>query len=281
MAGSSAKGMSTRAMDPSYLGPPGSSGGGQDPHARFLRSGDVRPPVERFGLGVWVADADESEQQGTVGRHQQVDREHQISGAFPLPDPQCGSTAGRHAAREDRSARRGRVAGGAEVPLDPAGEPGVGEREVGELQAPVGEHQIPVGHQVAQRPEPAPEARKHQRLQPTVGQPERGDVPRPQVAAVVVLQRVRQRIGQPAVRDALAHVGWQVGRRRGIRKPLQPGERRQRRFRAEFGGEQPQRGLAHHSRRHAFDPVSRAQAPRPAAAKGGWRRRQARRSTRS
>ena len=143
------------------LGPPGLSGGGQDPHARFLRSGDVRPPVERFGLGVGVADADESKQQWTVLGQQQVDREHQISGALPLPDPQCGSAGGRHAACEDRSARRGRVAGGAQVPLDAAGEPGVGEGEVGELQAPVGEHQIPVGHQLAQRPEPAPETRKH------------------------------------------------------------------------------------------------------------------------
>ena len=113
----------------------------------------------------------------TVGRHQQVDREHQISGAFPLPDPQCSATVGRHAAREDRSARRRRVAGGAEVPLDAAGEPGVGEREVGELQAPVGEHQIPVGREVAQRPEPAPEARKHQRLQPIIRYPERRDIP--------------------------------------------------------------------------------------------------------
>ena len=235
-------------------GPPGSSGGGQDPHARFLGGGDVRPPVERFGLRVGIADTDESEQQPTVGRHQQVDREDEISGAFPLPDPHCGATAGRHAAREHGSARRGRVAGGAEVPLHAAGEPGVGEPEVGELQTPVGEHQIPVSLQVAQRPQPASELRKHERLQRVVGQLDRGYLLRPQVAAVVVLQRVRQRIGQPAVRDALAHVGRQVGRGRGVRKPLQAGEGRERRFRADIGGGQPQRGLAHHSRRHASRP---------------------------
>ena len=183
VAGSSAE-WDFDARDGSVVrGPPGLSGRGQDPYAWLLRNGDVGPPVQRFGLGVRVADADESKQQRTVGRHQQVDREHQISGAFPLPDPQCSATAGRHAAREDRSARRGRVSGGAEVPLDAAGEPGVGEREVGELQAPVGEHQIPVGRQVAERPEPAPEARKHQRLQPTIRYPERRDIPRPQVAA--------------------------------------------------------------------------------------------------
>ena len=140
MAGLSAKGMSTLARDPSYAVCQARVGGGQNPHARFLRSGDVRPPVERFGLGIGVVDTHESEQQGTAGWHQQVNREHQIPGAFPLPDPQCGSTAGRHAAREDRSAGRGRVAGRAEVPLDATGEPGVGERKVGELQAPVCEH---------------------------------------------------------------------------------------------------------------------------------------------
>ena len=75
-----------------------------------------------------------------------------------------------------------------------------------------------VGQLVTQRPEPAPQARKHERLQPTVGQLDGADLPRSQVAAVSVLQRVRQRIGQLAVRDALAHVGWQVGRRRGIRE---------------------------------------------------------------
>ena len=54
--------------------------------------------------------------------------------------------------------------------------------------------------------------------------------------------------------DAFAHVGWQVGRRRRARKLLQPGERRQGRFRAEVGGQQAQCGVAHRSRRHAFDP---------------------------
>ena len=199
-------------MDPSYPVRQARVGRSQNPHARFLRSGDVRPPVERFGPGVGVADADESQQQSTVSRHNHVDGEHKISGAFPLPDPQHGTAAGRDAAREDRSAGRSRVAGGAEVPLDAAGEPAVGQGEVGELQALVGEHQIPVSHQVAQRPEPPPETRKDERLQPTVGHLDCAELLGPQVAAVGVLQCVRQRIGQLAVPDALAHVDWQVGR---------------------------------------------------------------------
>jgi hypothetical protein len=69
------------------------------------------------------------------------------------------------------------VSSRAEVPLDAAGEPGVGERKVSELQAPVGEQQIPVDRQVAERPEPASEAREHQRLQPIIRYPERRDIP--------------------------------------------------------------------------------------------------------
>jgi hypothetical protein len=105
------------------------------------------------------------------------------------------------------------VAGGAEIPLDAAGEPGVGEREVGELQTRVGEHKIAIGHRVPKRPEPAAEARKHERLQPAVGDLDREDFLRPQVSRISVLQRVWQRIDQSAVRDALAHVRRQVGRR--------------------------------------------------------------------
>ena len=136
----------------------------------------------------------------------------------------AASSVGRHAPREDRPACRGRVTGGAEIPLDAASEPGVGEREIGELQALVGEDQIPVGHEVTQRPEPPTEARKHQRLQRGVGDLDCRDLSRPHVAPVAVLQRVRQRIGQPAVCDAFKHVGWQLRRRGRIRKPLQPGE---------------------------------------------------------
>ena len=98
------------------------------------------------------------------------------------------------------------MASRAEIPLNAAGEPGVGEGEVGELKTLVGEHQIPVVEQIPQRPKPATEAGQHKPLQSTVAQLDCSDPALCQLAAVAALQWVRQWIGQPTVRDPLLHI---------------------------------------------------------------------------
>jgi hypothetical protein len=136
---------------------PGSSGGRQDPHARFLRNGNVRPPVERLGHLVRVADAYEGEQQWTVGRHEQVDREYRSRvRSHSQTAARLGWTA-RCPRRPVGSLSQSGPWSRGSTSIPPANQALVSAKLANCRRRFV--NSIPVGHQLAQRPETAPEAR--------------------------------------------------------------------------------------------------------------------------
>ena len=99
------------------------------------------------------------EEVGVVGQPQ-IHLEGQVAQPLPLPEPDHLAAVGRgdHGGVQ-RGAGEGGVAGGADVPLDAAGEPGAVEGEVGGLEDGVAVEQFAAGGLVVQRVDPAAEAR--------------------------------------------------------------------------------------------------------------------------
>ncbi|CAM5347541.1 2-methoxy-6-polyprenyl-1,4-benzoquinol methylase, mitochondrial [Streptomyces griseus] len=148
---------------------PGLVGRDQHPGVRGLRHGDVGPPVDRCGLLVRVAYPYADVQEVGVVGEPEVHLEGQVAQPLPLPEADHRAAVGcGHERGVQRRAGQGGVAGGADVPLDPAGEPGPVEGEGGGLEDRVAVEEFAAGGLVVQGVDPAAESGQHGDPQPPV-----------------------------------------------------------------------------------------------------------------
>ena len=180
---------------------------GQHPGGGCLRDGDVGPPVDGHVVGGDVGDGDvDREVRRAVGQPG-VDLHHQLPHPLVLPQPQPGGAVGQgDPGGVQRLAGQRVVTGGAEVPLHPAGEPGVPQGEVARLQRVVGVQQLAAGDEVDQRPQPSALAQQEGGPQPVVAEhgDRVGDVDERPV--VVVLRQIGQHRRDAPVREVGRHL---------------------------------------------------------------------------
>lgn len=201
-------------------------GRGDHPHVGRLRHGDVRPPVDR-GLPLRrVLHGDSDVQHRGAGRQPGV--EAQRDPAQPLegvhPQHRCAVRRGQPG-RVQRFAGERPVPGGAQVPLHPAGQPGVAQREVGRLQDRVAVQQFATGGPVHQRPQPSAERGQEGRGQRLVLEHDGGQVALGARPVVVALPGVGKQRVRGAVRQVASHLLVEADARGGVRG--QPAQDRQ------------------------------------------------------
>ena len=212
--------------------------GHHDPDARGAGHGDVRPPVDRHGMGVRVAHRDLDHKAARPGPQPEVHLVHEVPHPLPLVDAKARGAVGEpERDRVHRRAGQCRMPGGAEVPLDAAREPGVPQPEVGELEPVVVVEQLSTASLVPQRPEPAAEVQQHHGQEMVVLEGRDPGLLGHQVAGVVVLEQVGQHAGHGSVADVPCHLRVQPG---AVDVVVQLPEKTQRRKRVQASS--PRRG---------------------------------------
>ncbi len=187
---------------------PGLRGRREDP--AFLRHGDVGPPVGGRGPLVRVADADADVEEVGAVREPEVDLEGEVAEAFPLPEAEhLAAVGGGDAGRVHGGAGEGGVAGGADVPLDAAGEPGAVECEVRGLQHRVAVKEFTVRGLVDEGGDSAAEGGEHGGAQPVVLDHEGVDAAGCAVSVVAVPDAGGQQAAERFVADLAGHVAGQ------------------------------------------------------------------------
>ena len=142
-----------------------------------------------------------------IVRQPDVDLEGHLADALPFVQAQDGRAIwGRQAGGEQGCAGEGRVSNRADIPLYPAAEPCVAQRQVCRLKDRVdGEQLTPTGF-VQQRPEAPAVFEQEDGPQGIVfkhGGPKIALLP---LTRVAVLQAVGQDVGQAAIVDVLTHI---------------------------------------------------------------------------
>ncbi len=198
------------AQPPLVAEQPGLVGGRED--AAVLGDGDVGPPVGGHRTFVRVADPDADAEEVRTLRKPQVDLEGQVPQPLPLPQTQhLPAVGGRHAGGVHGRAGEGGVAGGADVPLDAAGEPGAVEGEVGGLEDGVDVEQFTVGRLVEEGGDAAAQGGQDGGPQPVVLQDEGVELAGFAHPPVAVADRRGQQAAQGCVADLAGHLAGQGG----------------------------------------------------------------------
>lgn len=179
---------------------PGVDGGDDDAGVVAHGYGDVRPPVDqRLAVGVVGEDGMHVER---AVHHDGVDAPHEPEHALVLPHPQdLLPVWALDDASEDRRRRQRPVTSEPEVPFGSAGEPGVAQGEVADLQwGGLVQHLLPVDDE---RPEPATEVEQERGGGAVIGDDCRTEVRRFSDTVVGALGVVREN-GPPPLLGAPA-----------------------------------------------------------------------------